>query len=119
VDAVGDSVRSPERGFGEKRAASDAPADLLLILVGHGDASACAAPDDVLAPAVFGVARRVQLHRCLEQFPAARAEAIHLAHDGGRTQGEFAEMVGAPLGTLKSRARDGVTRLRERVGADL
>ncbi len=70
-----------------------------------------------------GVAEQVELRiegrrvaRALSSLPEAQREAITLAYYGGYSQSEIAALVGAPLGTIKTRMRDGLTKLRSAMG---
>lgn len=73
-----------------------------------------------------GIAEQVELRiegrrvvRALRTLPDPQREAITLAYFGGYSQSEIAALVGAPLGTIKTRMRDGLTRLRQEMGVTL
>ena len=70
-----------------------------------------------------GVAEEVELRiegervsEALATLPDPQREAITLAYFGGYSQSEIAALVGAPLGTIKTRMRDGLSRLRVQMG---
>ncbi|MBW9111339.1 ECF RNA polymerase sigma factor SigK [Microbacterium trichothecenolyticum] len=52
----------------------------------------------------------------LSGLPDPQREALTLAYYGGYSQSEIAALVGAPLGTIKTRMRDGLSRLRSEMG---
>jgi RNA polymerase sigma-70 factor (ECF subfamily) len=54
--------------------------------------------------------RRVQL--VLNELPPEQREVVELAFFGGLTHAELAERLREPLGTIKSRIRMGLMRLR-------
>lgn len=52
-----------------------------------------------------------RVHRALAELPESERRVIELAYWGGRSQSEIAELLGIPLGTVKTRTRTGLARL--------
>ena len=66
--------------------------------------------------------RRQVVRRVLAQLPDAQREALELAYFGGLTQQEIADKTHTPLGTVKTRMRLGMLKMRDElvhIGADL
>lgn len=74
------------------------------------------APDQAEVYAAEEEAR--ELGRALQALPAAQKALIERAYWGDRTHGELAAETGLPLGTIKSRIRLALERLRREMGRD-
>jgi RNA polymerase sigma-70 factor, ECF subfamily len=57
-----------------------------------------------------------QVRRCLGSLTELQRESVTLAFYGGYTYPEVAKLLGAPVGTVKTRMRDGLIRLRDCLG---
>jgi len=71
---------------------------------------------DVVVDAVEASFERKQVQRCLSTLTDLQRESINLAYYSGYTQAEVAVALQAPLGTVKTRLRDGLIRLRDCLG---
>ena len=71
--------------------------------------------DDV-AEAVEASLDAERVKRCLTSLTLLQRECVDLAYYGGYTYREVAELLGVPPGTVKTRMRDGLIRLRDCLG---
>jgi RNA polymerase sigma-70 factor (ECF subfamily) len=66
---------------------------------------------------VWDLATAEQVRSAVEKLPAPERECIALAYFGGRTYREVAVQLHEPEGTVKSRIRSGLKRLRQELAA--
>lgn len=59
---------------------------------------------------------REWVRRCLDRLTDLQRQSVTLAYYEGYTYREVAERLSLPLGTVKTRMRDGLTRMRECLG---
>lgn len=74
-------------------------------------------PSDVVSDTVEHDFERQRVVRALDALTPLQREAVKLAYYSGLTHQEIAEALDAPLGTVKTRIRDGMIRLRDSLGA--
>lgn len=76
-----------------------------------------AGAEDDVAEVVEARLDQQRVRHCLGALTELQRESVRLAYYGGYTYREVAELLGAPLGTVKTRLRDGLIRLRDCLGA--
>jgi len=92
VDRVRSATASSRR---EERAAVDVAAE----------------PD--VAEVVAATLDRQRVRRCLDGLTELQRESIKLAYYGGYSYPQVAQLLGVALGTVKTRIRDGLIRMRD------
>ena len=71
---------------------------------------------DQTAEAVEDALERQRVRQALSDLTPVQREAVGLAYFGGYTHTEVAGMLEVPVGTAKTRTRDGLIRLRDTLG---
>lgn len=71
---------------------------------------------DEVAEQVESRLEREQVRRCMRTLTELQRQSVTLAYYQGFTYREVAELLAAPLGTVKTRLRDGLIRLRDCLG---
>lgn len=74
-------------------------------------------PADRVAEEVSIAFEQGEVRSLLGQLTDLQRQVIELAYFGGRSYPEVARLLNLPLGTVKSRMRDGLLRLRQALGA--
>jgi RNA polymerase sigma-70 factor (ECF subfamily) len=70
-------------------------------------------PYDEVTEAVESSLERERVRRCLGSLTELQRESVTLAYYGGYTYGQVASLLGVPAGTVKTRMRDALIRLRD------
>ena len=94
-----DRVRSEQRAAEREQRATSAQVDY----------------DDVIE-AVESALDRERVRRCLGSLTELQRESVTLAYYGGYTYSQVASLLGVPGGTVKTRMRDALIRLRDCLG---
>jgi RNA polymerase sigma-70 factor, ECF subfamily len=75
-------------------------------------------PVDEVADRVEANLDAERVRRCLDGLTELQRESITLAYYSGYTYPQVAALLGTALGTIKTRIRDGMIRLRDCMGVD-
>jgi RNA polymerase sigma-70 factor (ECF subfamily) len=74
------------------------------------------AADDAVLEIAEASLDRVRVRRCLDGLSELQRESITLAYYGGYSYPQVAQLLGVALGTVKTRIRDGLIRMRDCLG---
>lgn len=106
-----DRVRSEEAAVRRLRKLAAEPGG------GHGDGQDTVPGVDATVEAVVEAAMdRLRVRHCLGTLTELQEESISLAYYGGYSYSQVAELLELALGTVKTRIRDGLIRLRDCLG---
>jgi RNA polymerase sigma-70 factor (ECF subfamily) len=73
-------------------------------------------PFDEVTEAVESSLERERVRRCLSSLTDVQRESLILAYYRGCTYGQVASLLGVPIGTVKTRMRDALIRMRDCLG---
>ena len=79
-------------------------------------ATIAAVPPEGVAETVESRLDGERVRRCLDSLTDLQRQSITLAYYGGYTYPEVASLLSAALGTIKTRVRDGLIRMRDCMG---
>jgi RNA polymerase sigma-70 factor (ECF subfamily) len=109
------TVMTRSRAIDRLRSAGTRRARELPIEEGRDEPSHQPAPE---TQSIFAQQRRI-IRRALAALAPEQRQAIELAFFRGLTHSEVAERLGAPLGTIKTRIRIGMHRLRDQLASGM
>ena len=75
-------------------------------------------PFDEVTEVVEDQMQAERVRRCMGTLTELQNEALRLSYYQGYTYGEVAKLLRVPLGTIKSRMRDGLIRMRDCLGVE-
>ncbi|BBH67767.1 RNA polymerase sigma factor SigK [Actinoplanes sp. OR16] len=75
-------------------------------------------PYDQVADEVAGRLERRQVRHCLDDLTDLQRQVVTMAYYQGHSYPQVAELLKTPLGTVKTRMRDGLIRLRDCLGVE-
>jgi len=73
-------------------------------------------PFDTVSEQVQTSLEAQRVRKVLHELTPAQREAVSLAYFGGYTHSEVSQLLKIPLGTVKTRIRDGLIRMRDALG---
>jgi RNA polymerase sigma-70 factor (ECF subfamily) len=73
---------------------------------------------DQVSDAALTTLEQERVRRCLSGLTDLQRESLTLAYYGGYSYREVAQLLGVAVGTVKTRMRDGLIRLRDCLGVD-
>ena len=82
------------------------------------DAVRVVVPHDSVVAEVESSIDQHRVRKALATLTESQRQAVELAYFGGNTYREVAVLLGVPEGTVKTRIRDGMIRLRDELGGE-